>query len=121
MPDMGHYADKEMAYAYIQLKDLDKALAHAMAEYKRRPDNIDVNETMAWVHYKRNEFEKALPYITKAFSTNSKNPVLLSIAGMIYSKTGDKVKGKEMLEIGLENNPVLPLEVRKEIHEILNN
>jgi tetratricopeptide (TPR) repeat protein len=118
MPDMGHYADKEMAYAYIQLGDTDKALAHAMAEFKRRPDNIDVNETMAWVHYKRNEAEKALPYINNALYTNSKNPVLLAIAGLIYLKAGDNLKGKELLEIAFYNNPVLQIDVKKEIDKI---
>ena len=47
--NLGHYADRELAYAYLKIKDNDKALEHAMMEYNRRPDNIDVNETVAWV------------------------------------------------------------------------
>ncbi len=120
-PDMGHYSDKEQAYVYLQSNNYDKALQHALAEYKRRPDNIEVNEMMAWVYYKRNEIDKALPYIDAAFVTNSMNPVLLCTAGLIYLKTGDTEKGKKMLSLGLKNNPVLPVDLKKESTEALLN
>ena len=41
----GHYSDRELAYAYLKTNQYDKALEHALLEYNRRPDNIDVNET----------------------------------------------------------------------------
>ena len=113
-PDMGHYSDKEQAYVYLQNNNLDKALDHAMAEYKRRPNNIEVNEMMAWVYYKRNEIDKALPYMNAAFITNSKNPVLLCTAGLIYLKRGETEKGKKMLSLGLKNNPIIMEDLRKE-------
>ena len=113
-PDMGHYSDKEQAYVYLQNNNLDKALDYAKAEYKRRPNNIEVNEMMAWVYYKRNEIDKALPYINAAFITNSKNPVLLCTAGLIYLKRGEKEKGKKMLSIGLKNNPIIMEDLKKE-------
>jgi len=118
-PAMGHYSDKELAYAYLQNNDYDKALEHALAEYNRRPKNIDVNETMAWVYYKRNEIAKALPYVAAATITHSMNPVLLCTAGLVYTKTGDAVKGKKMLSLGLKHNPVLPEDIKKESAEAL--
>ena len=42
-PNAGHYSDKEQAYIYLQNNNYDKALEHAMAEYKRRPKNIEEN------------------------------------------------------------------------------
>ena len=95
---IGHYADRELAYAYLKVNDKDKALEHALLEYNRRPNNIDVNETVAWVYYNRGEFDKALPYIKVALKTNSKNPVLLSRAGLIFLKTGQKEMAKNMLQ-----------------------
>ena len=95
-PNIGHYADKEMAYAYIQNNNYDKALEHALAEYKRRPKNIEVNEMMAWVYYKRNEIDKALPYLDAAFVTKTMNPVLLCTAGLIYVKNGRYRKGEKI-------------------------
>ncbi|MEP7144920.1 MAG: tetratricopeptide repeat protein, partial [Ferruginibacter sp.] len=105
---IGHYADRELAYAYLKINDYDKALEHALAEYNRRPKNIDVNETLAWVYYQKGEYAKALPHIQVALKTNSKNPILLCRAGLIYEKAGDKVKAKEYLEQGLKNNPNIP-------------
>jgi predicted Zn-dependent protease len=97
---------------------MDKALEHALAEYNRRPKNIDVNETVAWVYYKRGNGAEALPYIEKALKTNSKNPVLLCRAGLIYSKT-NKLKGKELLQEGLKNNPSMPVLLKQEATKAL--
>jgi tetratricopeptide (TPR) repeat protein len=102
---IGHYADRELAYAYLKTNNYDKALEHALAEYNRRPDNIDVNETVAWVYYKKGNYEKALPYIQVAMKTNSKNPTLLCHAGLIYAKAGDKMKAKAILQEALKNTP----------------
>ena len=106
--NIGHYADRELAYAYLKINEVDKALDHALAEYNRRPKNIDANETLAWVYYQKGAYAKAIPYMRVALKTNSKNPVLLCRAGLIYEKTGDKVKAKEYLEQAFKNNATLP-------------
>ena len=106
--NIGHYADRELAYAYLKINEVDKALDHALAEYNRRPKNIDANETLAWVYYQKGDYTKAIPYMQVALKTNSKNPVLLCRAGLIFEKTGDKVKAKEYLEQAFKNNATLP-------------
>ncbi len=106
-PEVGHYSDKELAHAYVYNNDLNKALEHALAEYNRRPKNIEVNETMAWVHYKRKEIAKALPYLEAALITNNKKPELLILAGLIYVESGNVEKGSKMLQLGQKNNPVM--------------
>ena len=88
--NIGHYADRELAYAYLKVNNYDKALEHALLEYNRRPGNIDVNETVAWVYYCKGEYAKAVPYLKVAMKTNSKNPTLLSHAALIYEKLGIK-------------------------------
>jgi tetratricopeptide (TPR) repeat protein len=103
----GHYADKELAYAYLKVPDLDKALQHAKLEYDRRPDNIDVCETLAWVYYKKGAFAEANKYINKALITNNKNPLLLCHAGLIKVKAGETDKGRGMIRQALESNPYL--------------
>jgi tetratricopeptide (TPR) repeat protein len=118
-PNTGHYSDKEQVYVYLQNNNLDKALEHAMAEYRRRPKNIDVNETLAWVYYKRNEIDKALPYINAALITNSKNPALLCTAGLIYLKKGDTAKGKKILALGVKTNPIMMADLYKESNDML--
>lgn len=100
-----HHADKELAYAYLKVSKYDKALEHATAEYKRRPNNIDVNETMGWVYYKKNDAKTALPYMTAALKTGNTNPTLLCHAGLVYVAAGDAAKGKAMIQAALKNNP----------------
>ncbi|MGN6402392.1 MAG: tetratricopeptide repeat protein [Flavisolibacter sp.] len=102
---INHHADKELAYVYLLKNEPGKALDHAMIEYNRRPDNIDVNEAVAWAYYKNDEAQKALPYVEKALRTNCKNPVLLSRAGLIFAKTGDAAKAKSLLQQAQKNNP----------------
>jgi tetratricopeptide (TPR) repeat protein len=118
-PAAGHYSDRELAYAFLQNNDTKKALEHALAEYNRRPSNIDVNETVAWVYYRSNESQKALPFIQKAMVTKSRNPGLLCIAGLIFYKTGDIEKARVFLDAGLANQPILPQELLQESKKAL--
>ena len=111
---IGHYADKELAYAYLSIDNYDKALEHALLEYNRRPNNIEVNETAAWVNYKKADVTKALLFIAEALKTNSKNPTLLCRAGLIYLKAGDKEKAKQFLKDGTENNPNINYKLKAE-------
>ncbi len=117
--NIGHYADKELAYAYLKVGNTDKALEHAMLEYNRRPDNIDVNEAVAWVYFKKGDAAKAVPYIKAALKTNSKNPVLLSRAGLIYDKVGDKVAAKTMLQLATTTNAFIDYTLRTETAAVL--
>jgi tetratricopeptide (TPR) repeat protein len=117
--NIGHYADRELAYAYLKVNNLDKALDHASIEYNRRPDNIDVNETLAWVYYKKNDFANAQKYITIALKTNSKNPVLLCRAGLIYAKSGNMDKAKEFIQMALHDNPNINVELITEAQKAI--
>lgn len=101
---IGHYSDKELAEIYTRNGNYDKALEHALAEYNRRPENIEVNETLAWAYYNKGDFEKAMQYIKVAHKTNSQNPTLLCHTGLIFLKTGNQQQAKKYLQDGLKNN-----------------
>ncbi|WP_301921575.1 lipopolysaccharide assembly protein LapB [Ferruginibacter sp.] len=118
---IGHYADKELSYAYLSINNVDKALEHALLEYNRRPKNIEVNETVAWMYFKNNEADKALPYLQEALKTNSKNPTLLCRAGLIFAKKGDTVKAKKYLQDGLQNNPTIDESLKADVSQQLKN
>ena len=102
--NIGHYADRELAYAYLKVNDYNKALEHALLEYNRRPDNIDVNETVAWVYYCKKQYKEALPYLRTALKTHSENPVLLYRAGLIYAKAGLNSEAKTKLKKALSTD-----------------
>ena len=112
--ELGHYTDRELAYAYLKTGELDKALEHAKIEYQRRPDNIDVNETLAWVHYKRGEFAEAQKFMEVARRTNSQTPTLLCRAGLIMMKNGQAAQGQELINKALTTMPYLDPELAKE-------
>ena len=111
---IGHYSDKELAEILIRNGNYDKGLEHALAEYNRRPDNIDVNEMLAWAYYKKGDAAKAGQYIKVALKTNSQNPTLLCHTGLIFFATGDKAQAKKYLQDGLKNNPNILAELKNE-------
>lgn len=110
----GHYSDRELAYAFLKTNQYDKALDHALLEYNRRPENIDVNETLAWVYYSKGDVTKALPFAKAALKTNCKNPVLLCRMGLIYFKNGDKATAKKLLGTALALHPNIPSALNEE-------
>ena len=119
--EMGQNEDHEMAHAYMGVGNYDKALEYALAEYKRRPANIEVNETVAIIYYKLGDYEKALAYLERALMTNCKNPELLCHAGLIYAKAGKTKEAKFFIEGAIKNNPLIPAELKKEALEILRS
>jgi tetratricopeptide (TPR) repeat protein len=110
----GHYADKELAYAYLKTNDVNNALIHAKLEYERRPKNIDVAETLAWVNYKKGNFTEANTLINTALKTNSQNPTLMCHAGLIKIKAHELEKGKQLIKNALQLNPFLEIELKTE-------
>jgi tetratricopeptide (TPR) repeat protein len=115
----GQNEDHEMAHAYMGVGNYNKALDYALQEYKLRPANIEVNETVAIIYYAKGEYAKALPFIETALKTNCKNPELLCHAGLIYTKTGDSAKAKMFLQEALKNNPVISQLLQNECNEVL--
>ncbi len=113
--------DLEMAHAYIGMEDYNTALEYAMKEYKRRPENIEVNETMAIIYYKQADYLNALKFIEAALKTNCKNPELLSYAGLIYFKSGKTVDAKKILLQAVKNNPVIPADLMMDITKALKS
>jgi len=117
--NLGHYADKELAYAYLKIKDYDKALEHALTEYNRRPANIDVNETVAWVYYCKGDYTKAVSYANAAMRTHSKNPVLLSRMALIYYKSGNEQLAKNTIAETSLQNPYINQQLRTEAQKTI--
>lgn len=111
---IAHYADLELAYAYLKTKQYDLAHTHALAEYKRRPQNIDVNQALAWVNYKKKAYAEANRYMQAALRTHAQNPVLLYQAGLMQVKVGQKEKGMALMQQALSTNPFLSPDLKAE-------
>lgn len=117
---INHHTDKELAFIYLLENNPSEALKHAIAEYNRRPDNIEVAEMAAWAYFKNGEAQKALPFLQTALKTGSKNPTLLSHAAIIYAQVGDKAKAKIMLQQVVKIDPNIDPTLKKESQSLLS-
>jgi tetratricopeptide (TPR) repeat protein len=105
--DAGHYADRELALLYLKTGQLDQALQYARTEQQRRPQNIDACETLAWVLYRQGKAAEALPLVETALRTNSRNPELLVIAGLVKASAGLDAEGRKLIAAGLALKPYM--------------
>lgn len=93
----GHYADRELALVYAKTGNYTKAIEHAINEYKRRPENIDIQETLAWVYYKAGYYYLAEYHMRQAMRTGKKSPETLMHAGLIKIKSGQEWMGRKLI------------------------
>ena len=98
---------------------LDNALENAEKEYAIRPDNIDVNKALAMIYYQKGNMEKAQEHLTKALSTQTKDPELVCLKGMIYVKTGDATQGKKLIRESFKTNPYQEAGLEEEAKALL--
>jgi tetratricopeptide (TPR) repeat protein len=82
----GHYADKEIADLYTAAGQFTKAYTHAMLEYNRRPDNAEINRTLAWIYFNQQQYRLADDLMTLVIKTGTKNPETLLQVAVIKAK-----------------------------------
>jgi len=91
--------------------NLPAALKRAKIEYEARPNNIEAQETYAWLLYKNGKAAEAVAIIGKAMRLNTKRATLSYHAGMIYSAANQPDKAVAFLKRALAENLYLyPLE-----------
>jgi len=111
----GHYADMELAHVYLKLGDFDKALEHANIEYKRRPLNIDVNSTMAWVYFAKGNPAEAKRHMDVAMRMGTQNAVCLAKASMIEKALGNSKLAQTYMDKSKRVNERLPKDLSQEL------
>jgi tetratricopeptide (TPR) repeat protein len=102
-----HNGNRELALAYLNANELDKALQYAKVDYDMRPKNIDANDLMAWVYYKKGDFATAKKYSDVVFQTKIKNPDLLYKSGLIYAANGDANMGDKLKQEAMQISPYI--------------
>lgn len=91
-----HNGSRELALAYLNVHDYDKALQYATIDYNMRPGNIDANDLMAWVNYKKGNYTEAKKYSSIVFQTKIRNADMLYKSGLIYAAAGDATTAARM-------------------------
>ena len=82
----GHIMDLELAHLHAELlQDYDTALRYAMKVYHKRPNNIDVNRTLAQIYHNKGDVTKAQEQLEKAGRTGAKHPELLELREVLAS------------------------------------
>ena len=109
---IGHNIDRELAQLFITMNEYDLAYNSATAEYIRRPNNIDVNETMAWACYHKKMYPEAQYYVLKAMNTGSKNAALHYKAGLIVQKNNHPLMAQSYFNSAIKINPNIYLKER---------
>ena len=80
----GHKMGLEYASLHLELtQDYQKALTYAQAEYKARPENIDVNKMLSKVYLKLNQPEDAQRHLSLAQVTRSQDPEIAQVASLL--------------------------------------
>ncbi len=95
----GHEHGLEIANLYLKMgNQVEAALENAQVEYAKRPENIDINKSLAMIYYEMGELTKASDHLKKARATQSKDPELMTLEGLIVLKQGDTKAGKAMIK-----------------------
>ncbi len=100
-----HNVSRELATAYMNAGQYDKALQFANTDLAMRPENIDANELAAWIYYLKGDYANAKVHADKMMATKTQNGSYLYVAGVIYANSGDNIKGNELMQHGLAINP----------------
>lgn len=104
--EAGHEVGLELAMIHADLTgNSDKALSYVENEYKKRPANIDVCKTYAYILYKNGDYKKANELLLTASRTKKQEPSLLCLTGLVNCKMGDKNSGVLLIKKSLDMDP----------------
>ena len=102
-----HNASRELATAYLNAGNLDKALQFAKTDLDMRPNNIDANELIAWIYYLKGDYANAKVHADKMMATKTGSANAWYKAGAIAASAGAIEEGNKMMRDALAANPYL--------------
>ena len=99
-----------LAYLLAEVKgdkaSTERALALAgRLAYSRNPGHLD---SLGWIHYQLGQYDKAVPLLEKAVALSAPSPLLQLHLGKALVKSGDPVRGKELIQRAIDSKAVLP-------------
>ena len=78
--------------------DLKYALKLAERAIAMEPDNAAFLDTIGWIYFKMDTFQKAEEYLEKSLNINNNNPVILEHLGDIYVKLNKSLEAVSIYE-----------------------
>ncbi|RYZ49045.1 MAG: hypothetical protein EOP49_17225 [Sphingobacteriales bacterium] len=102
----GHTVNLELSRVYSKLGNYSKAKEYAMREYRQRPENIDVNGSLAWISFKEGDNVSAEKFMVHALRTGTKDPETLWRASRISSASGKATESERLLAVMKTTNSI---------------
>jgi tetratricopeptide (TPR) repeat protein len=95
-------AANNLAWMYAeQGQQLDEALQLAQTAKAQLPDEPSVTDTLAWVYYKKNLSDLAIPILEPLTRQDPNNPTYRYHLGLAYAKAGKNSLARQSLERAL--------------------
>jgi tetratricopeptide (TPR) repeat protein len=99
-------AANNLAWLYVEGdRDLDVALQLAQVAKERLPEAAAVNDTLAWIYYRKDLPDMALSPLKLAVEREPDNAMYHFHLGLVYLKTGDVETARESLARALKIDP----------------
>ena len=99
-------------------RDLDRALVLVNEAARLEPDSGYITDSVAWVHFKRGELDKAWEQIRLAVELTDKEPVLWEHYGDIAAAAGFKDEARKGYRKALKLKPANPDAVRAKLNAL---
>jgi tetratricopeptide (TPR) repeat protein len=94
----GQVVDLESALFEADAGDPAEALRFARAAHAARPDNVFVNDALAWALLRDGQAAEAVPHVEQALRLGTADPLLRYHAAQVYAATGDLDRARSELE-----------------------
>ena len=115
----GHKMNLEFADVYADLYGNDSlALTYIWKEYQERPRHIGVNHSLASIYFKQGKYEKALTHSREAIRTQSQDPEIRVLHGIILCHNGLEEEGWTYIQTSLQKNPRLEAKYAAQLQQL---
>ena len=107
-PDLTQAANN-LAYLLAEHSNkYDEALQLALKAKNQKPEDPFVKDTLGWIYFKKEMFDKAIIQLTESAAEISDNATVHYHLGMALYKKGDKEGARENLKKALNINEKFP-------------
>jgi Flp pilus assembly protein TadD len=86
-------------------KDLDTALSYAQRAQKQSPQNLNIEDTIGLIYYKKNLLDESSRLFTELVTKVPNNPTFHLHLAMALYKKGDKPQARRELDAARRNRP----------------
>jgi tetratricopeptide (TPR) repeat protein len=101
----GQVVDLEMALFEADAGAGAEAVRFARAAHAARPDNVFVNDALAWALLRDGQAQAAVPHVERALRLGTADPLLRYHAAEVFAAVGDLDRARTELEVVRRSTP----------------